>query len=101
MNALVCRVSACFSYSSSYLWKKKVVSESKGGSVPCDLCDGGGVDAMVPWGRVTFPLPAGQGDLPAEVQSAQVNSTFLDKGWQGLQSLSQQEAEGAGGEQLS
>lgn len=34
-------------------------------------------------------------------QKCRVLSTFLDKGWQGLQSLSQQEAEGAGGEQLS
>ena len=96
MDTLVCRVSACLSYSSSYLWKKKVVSESKGGSVPCDLCDGGDVDVMVPWGRATFPPPAGQGDLPAEVQSAQANSTFLDKGWRGLLGLSQPEAEGAG-----
>ena len=65
-------------------------------SVPCDLCDGGDVDVMVPWGRATFPPPAGQGDLPAEVQSAQANSTFLDKGWRGLLGLSQPEAEGAG-----
>ena len=48
---------------------------------------------MVPWGRATFPPPAGQGDLPAEVQSAQANSTFLDKGWRGLLGLSQPEAE--------
>ena len=54
MDTLVCRVSACLSYSSSYLWKKKVVSESKGGSVPCDLCDGGDVDVMVPWGGRHF-----------------------------------------------
>ena len=62
--------------------------------MPCDLCDGGDVDVMVPWGRATFPPPAGQGDLPAEVQSAQANSTFLDKGWRGLLGLSQPEAEG-------
>lgn len=98
MDTLVCRVSASLSYSSSYLWKEKVVSESKGGSVPCDLCDGGDVDAMVPWGRVTFPPLAGQRDLPAEVKGAQANSTFLDKGWQGLLGLSQQEAQGAGGD---
>lgn len=55
MDTLVCRVSASL-YSSSYLWKEKVVSESKGGSVPCDLCDGGDVDAMVPLGRVRYFL---------------------------------------------
>lgn len=88
MDTLVCEVSASLSYSSSYLWKERVVSESKEAQCPV-ICvaDGGCGFAMVPLGEGDISSAGWSKRPPSRVQDVRANSIFLDKGWQGLLGL--------------